>query len=164
MKRLALMACVVAAFSAPAGAAEVGHCASDEVAIFNAALAGSGEIVSLCADSADAPTWLQYRMGNAGSVEMVFPEDRAGSLKKFTLRRYTRPQTTYLKLEFDDGGKNYAIFETFDAMEDPRESSSLRVRSLVDGHDISETDLVRTTEPLNIMRLEDHVTTGEFDE
>ncbi|MCG6858310.1 MAG: hypothetical protein LJE67_09600 [Salaquimonas sp.] len=165
MNRFTFFICITITCTAtPAAAATTSLCTSGEAEIFNATLKGTGEIVSVCANSTDKAKWLQFRMGEAGKVEMIFPKKHSGSLKKFVLRRYTRPQTTYLKLEFDDNGKNYAIFESFDAMESPREASSLRIRSLADGHDISETDLERTSEPLNLMRLEDQVKTGEFDE
>jgi len=164
MNRLALPICALLAFAVPASAMAEGLCTSDEVAIFNATMKGGDRVVSLCADHADKATWLQARMGRGGQVGRTFPETRAGSLKKFVFRRYTRPRTTYLKLEFDTGGRNYTIFESFDGSENPPDASSLRIRSLAGGNEISDTELVRTTPPLNLMRLENRVTTKDFDE
>ena len=145
-------------------AADGSHCTGSESAVFSATLQGSDSIISLCADNADAASWLQARIGKPGEPEVVFPAKKSGSLKKFTVRRYTRPQTTYLKLEFDHDGRNYAVFEFFDALSDPREGSNLRIRRISDGSDLSDTPLERASDPLSLMRLENQVTTAEFDE
>jgi hypothetical protein len=155
----------LALIAGTAGAAE-SHCGEGETVWFSAAVEGSSKLVSICGSaSLEAEgAWLEYRFGRPGEIELRFPAESAGSLSAFTIRRYTRPRTTYLKLEFDNGGYNYAILEGHQADEDPQSTASLRVRRQSDGKDVADLDLVMSTEPLIMMRLENRVRTEPFDE
>ena len=166
MKRIFLAAGVVAIMSGSVLAAPGTHCGPGETVWFNAALDGSSKTVSICGssklDGGDA--WLQYRFGRPGRVELAFPEKPAGNMSAFTYRRYTRPGTTYLKLDFKNGGYTYAILEGFDDQADTPSSATLRVTRDSDGTEVAKHNLNMSTEPLNIMRLEYKVTTKPFDE
>ena len=95
---------------------------------------------------------------------MQFPSDHQGSLRVFTVRRFTRPGTTYLKLEFDSGGYNYAILDYYEVGADPESETLLRVRRKSNEDDVASFDLTVQGESLGIMRLEDRVRTEPFDE
>jgi hypothetical protein len=155
-----------AAQTATVQVAAASHCGTGETIYFNAAVDGSPKIVSLCGSASleGDGAWLEYRFGAPGHVELQYPSANADLMSAFTVRRYTRPRTTYLKLEFDNGGFNYAILEGHGADEDPQSTASLRVRRLSDGEDVTDLDLVMSTEPLSIMQLEYKVRTEPFDE
>jgi len=157
---------VLAATAGTVQAAETGHCGSGETSWFNAAVEGTGKMVSICGSASldAAGAWLDYRFGKPGNVELQFPGDHANSLSAFTIRRYTRPGTTYLKLDFTNGGYTYAILEGFEAGSDPESTATLRVRRNSDGMDVASFDLRLLTDPLNMMRFEDKVPTEPFDE
>jgi hypothetical protein len=156
------------ASSRPAAAegAATSHCGAGETIYFNAAVNGSPKVVSLCgsADLDANGAWLQYRFGEPGHVELSYPGENADFRSAFTYRRYTRPRVTYLKLDFSNGGYNYAIFEGYDADENPESTASLRVRRESDGEDVADLDLVMSSEELTIMKLEYKVRTEPFDE
>jgi hypothetical protein len=155
-----------AAQTAAAQTAATSHCGAGETIYFNAAVDGSPKVLSLCGSASleGNGAWLEYRFGEAGDVELRYPSGNADPMSAFTVRRYTRPRTTYLKLDFSNKGYTYAILEAFDADEDPQSNVSLRVRRDSDGKDVADLDLVMSTEPLNIMQLENKVRTEPFDE
>lgn len=153
-----------ALLSGPVFADPQSHCESGEKAWLNASVAATGKIVSVCGSSAAEAGWLQYRYGRPGDAELVYPENQNGSLAAFTLRRYTRPQTTYLKLEFTNDGYTYAILEGFDGSASPRQSADLRVKRNSDGKEVVNTPLALTTQPMAVMHLEDRIVSKPFDE
>lgn len=161
---LCLMA-IIAAFSAPAANAAT-LCSVDETAWLNAKIEGTDKLVTLCgAVSADGvPTTLQIRVGKPGSMEKRAPAVERTSLKKFTYRRYTRPRTTYLKLEVTQNDLSFAILERFQADETLQSSTTLRITKASSGTEISSETLQPTTEPLQIMKLEKYVKNAPFDE
>jgi len=164
---LAAPAQLVASRSAAAAqGAAASHCGAGETIYFNAAVNSSPKVVSLCgsADLDADGAWLQYRFGEPGHVELSYPGENADFRSAFTYRRYTRPRVTYLKLDFSNGGYNYAIFEGYDADEKPESTASLRVRRESDGEDVADMDLVMSSEELTIMKLEYKVRTEPFDE
>jgi len=163
---LALAALAGSAQSAAAQTASASHCGAGETIYFNAAVDGSPKVVSLCGSASleGNGAWLENRFGEPGDVELRYPSGNADPMSTFTIRRYTRPRTTYLKLDFSNKGYTYAILEAFDADEDPQSNVSLRVRRDSDGKDVADLDLVMSTEPLNIMLLENKVRTEPFDE
>jgi hypothetical protein len=150
----------------PASAVEPSHCAAPDKTWFNAKVTGSAKVVSICgsASLAEPTSWLEYRFGKIGHIELSFPQSRSGSLSDFTLRRYTRPRTTYLKFEFDNGGYNYAILEEFNADYEPHSAAQLRVRGDSHGPDIHNFALTMTTPPLSLMALEPFVRKAPFNE
>lgn len=163
---LAGSARIAAAQTATVQVAAASHCGAGETIYFNATVDGSPKIVSLCGSASleGDGAWLEYRFGAPGHVELQYPSANADLMSAFTVRRYTRPRTTYLKLEFDNAGYNYAILEGHGADEDPQSTASLRVRRLSDGEDVADLDLAMSTEPLSIMQLEYKVRTEPFDE
>lgn len=165
MKRSLPVALALMAFSG-SGYASSGLCGAGETAWFSAAVEGSEKTVSICGSASleGSGAWIDYRFGKPGQIELQFPPKPSGSLDVFTVRRYTRFRTTYLKLEFDNGGYNYAILEFHEVDADPEYSATLRVRRNSDGNDVASFKLIPQSEPLNIMRLENHVRTEPFDE
>jgi hypothetical protein len=145
-------------------AAEISHCRAGERAWLNASSGTPDTVVSLCGTSVSAGsvTWVQFRMGPRDAVALRYPVDHANSLSGFVYRRYTRPRTTYLKLEFSHVGQTYAIHESFQADETPRSSLSLRVHRKSDGEEISNQSLKLISEPLAIMGLENFVLNAHF--
>jgi len=142
------------------------HCSAGETVYFSAAVDGSPKIVSLCgsADLEGDDAWLQYRFGETGNIELRYPAENADFRSAFTVRRYTRPRTTYLKFDFSNGGYTYAILEGYDADENPASTAFLRVRRDSDDEDVAKFDLTMSSDPLNIMTLEYKVRTEPFDE
>lgn len=141
-------------------------CAAGESVWFDARAKGGETRISVCGAPKvnDQVAWLQFREGVPGTVKFAWPEERAGSMRKFTLRRYTRPRTTYLKFHFQIDGIDHAILEGHEADFDPPTSVSYRVMRVADETVLSETDLEPTTEELSLMGLEYHVRSAEFDE
>lgn len=163
MRKLALAAAFAAA-AMPASAESL--CAAGETAWFDARGKGGETRVSVCGAPKvnDRVAWLQFREGAPGAVTFAWPEKRAGSTQKFTLRRYTRPRTTYLKFHFQIDGIDHSILEGHEADFDPPTSVSYRVMRISDETVLSETDLDPSTGELSLMGLEYHVRSAEFDE
>lgn len=164
MIRLIALTIAATLFSGPVFADQQSHCEPGEKTWLNAAVTKTGKIVSVCGSNAADAGWLQYRFGEPGDTELVYPENRKGSLAAFTLRRYTRPQTTYLKLEFTNDGYTYAILEGFDGSASPQASADLRVKRNSDGKEIVNSPIELTTEPMAVMQLEGLVVSKPFDE
>lgn len=162
MLRIPLVLLALAPSVATAGG--IGHCTAGQTAWFSAAVKGSDKVVSLCGSLASngKPGWLEYRFGRPGAVELRYPDKRTGSLRAFTYRRYTRPRTTYLRLEFTRDGLRYAIDEAFEADMSPQSSVSLNVVRSSDGKEVASYRLTPETEPLRMMRLEDKVPTRPY--
>ena len=101
--------------------------------------------------------------GSSGSERTLLAEaDGKDRAKTFVLRRYTRPQTTYLKLTFTSkDGRRVAIYDDFAEGE-----SDTRV-ALSESTDASEpapATHVAPSEPLSIMALESVVSAQPYDE
>jgi len=153
--------------AAPVVAAEPENlCGPGETVWFGAALKGTGQLVSLCGlpPAAGAPGWVEFRKGKPGAIDLRYPAERAGSFKKFLYRRYTRPRTTYLKIEFARDGLAYAILEFFEADRVPPSSVSFRVSRQSDRTEISSSVLRMRTPDLQMMRLEEYLPTAPFNE
>ena len=130
---------------------------------FSAAVRGTNKLVSLCgSDSLDGGNaWLFYHFGPQGLQELVFPKGRDGSMSAFTYRRLSRPGSTYLKFEFNNGGYNYAILEDHVSK---KSSAQLRVTRMSTGNVIARFELAMKTPPLSLMQLENRVPTKPYDE
>ena len=86
-------------------------------------------------------------------------DDRA---KTFTLRRYTRPQTTYLKFEFTSkDGRRVAIYDDF---ADGETGTRVKLSTATDTSDPTPAAHVPPSEPLAIMALEPVVSAQPYDE
>ncbi len=138
-------------------------CTGEDWVVFNAVSQKNAKIVSVCMTEGDdtTPGHLTYRYGAPGKPELVFPKAAKGSVRQFTSRRYTRPQTTYLKFEFTTKGFNYEIFDGADGDETYTE---LRVVRVSDGKTVAEHPLTPNTDTLSLMELEEIVKTAPFDE
>jgi hypothetical protein len=153
--------------AAPVSVAAAGLCADDERTWFSAEVESSDDLVALCGPEAvdGVLAWLQFRQGPPGQAALAWPEKRAGSINAFTIRRYTRPRTTYLKLDFDRGNETYAILEGFeDVGGATMHDVGLRIRRDRDETTDKNFELKPTTEPLVLMRLESFVPSAPFDE
>ena len=141
-------------------------CTGEDWVVFSGVSTRTGKVVSVCLEEGDdsTPSHLTYRFGDPGDVEMRFPDHAEGSFDAFTLRRYTRPRTTYLKFEFTTGGYQYAILDGSDAEAAQQEPPELRVTRLSDGVVVARHDLAPTTGPLSLMQLETLVRSAPFDE
>ncbi len=139
-------------------------CAGEDWVVFNATSNTNGKIVSICMTEGDnsTPSHLTYRFGRPGAVELVYPASGASWSEKFTYRRYTRPGTTYLKLEFTNNGYNYEVLEGYD--ENEGQYTGLRAVRVDDGEIVTEHQLTPATESLSLMELENLVRTEPFDE
>ena len=86
-------------------------------------------------------------------------KDRA---RTFTLRRYTRPQTTYLKFEFTSkDGRRVAIYDDF---ADGETGTRVKLSMASDTSDPMAASHVPPSEPLAIMALEPVVSAQPYDE
>lgn len=156
----------IPSFAHAGGAPTDGLCSAGEKTWLLAVGEKSGKIIALCGGvkrNGD-PAWLQFRTGQPGKPDLVFPARRAGSLKAFTVRRYTRPRTTYHKFHFEKGGRSYAILENHIADGETPYTATFRIRRTSDRTDISKETLTMESPQLNLMRLEYHVRTKPFDE
>ncbi|MEM7058669.1 MAG: hypothetical protein AAF557_13840 [Pseudomonadota bacterium] len=138
-------------------------CTGEDWVVFNATSQKNGKLVSVCMTEGDDSTanHLTYRYGKPGNVELTYPAVAQGSAKKFTARRYTRPQTTYLKFEFTTKGYNYEIH---DGGEGNDTYTGLSVIRVSDGKTIAEHGLIPDTKSLSLMQLEDLVRTAPYDD
>lgn len=138
-------------------------CTGEDWVVFNATSDRTGKIVSVCMMEGDhtTPGHLTYRYGRPGQPELVYPESATGSVKRFTIRRYTRPQTTHLKFEFTDRGFNHEIL---DGGEGAETYAELRVVRISDGTVVASHPLTPDTKHLSLMALENIVPTAPFDE
>lgn len=64
------------------------HCKASEVEYFSCKIKDSAKVLSLCGINEYPPNdkkegWLQYRFGKPGQPELVFPENKEGSLGRF---------------------------------------------------------------------------------
>lgn len=89
------------------------HCVAEENVFFSCPIKGSNKVLSLCggSDESGIPSWLQYRFGNLGAAELVFPAKRAGSLQKFGGVRQTAKaiDLTILEVWFRVGVYDYLL-------------------------------------------------------
>ena len=106
-------ACLVAVASATAQA-----CTSGSVALFSCDAAQSRKFIELCAPSPlDAKSgFLVYRFGSLNddgeekSVELEYPGDTAGSLKRFYGATYTQAGVYTQSVRFVSGNFGYTVF------------------------------------------------------
>ena len=125
MKRPLLAIALLALPLAATAAGNPSHCAADEMQAFNCRIQNSEKILSLCA-SADlhtANSYLQYRFGKPGNIELHFPAQRAGSLQQFTYSHYLRYQVDYTSLSFRNGNTGYRVFDDYNGEDNQGEDN-----------------------------------------
>lgn len=165
-------ACLLALLAPPAFSAAAGEpgdrglCQPGEKVWFSAEAAESDRLVSLCgADKVnDRIAWLQFRMGVPGKLAMAWPEQRKGSTKAFTYRRYTRYRVSLEKLGFQIDGREYAILDNHVSEDKPVTNLSFRVRRLSDETVLETHKLNPDTQEGSLLRLEHYVPTRDYDE
>ncbi|RQP25737.1 hypothetical protein DZC73_01300 [Albitalea terrae] len=106
-----------AALLATSQAVAAGHCKTDEVTYFQCTIGSTGKVVALCGNELFDPatnerrasTWLQYRYGAPGKVELAFPQARAGSVEQFTGEYHHPYHGFYYGLSFNRKNVDYAL-------------------------------------------------------
>jgi hypothetical protein len=90
-------------------------CGEDETDHFSCTVRGSKKIVSICSNikygNIEEGSWLQYRFGHPGKIELVFPQEKQGSLAKFE-GHYFNPREQPLEiadLRFAAPGALYSV-------------------------------------------------------
>lgn len=71
------------------------HCAKGEIDYFSCPVSTHGKVMSVCgnigeADDISASSWVQYRFGRIGRVELAYPAEKHGSPKKFEGNDFVR--------------------------------------------------------------------------
>lgn len=148
---------------------ESGVCTTAETTWFSAKVQGEDKFVSLCGPGGATgagrdPAWLQFRLGNDRSAALVYPLTKRRPSRAFTYRRYTRPRTSYLKVEFIIGGLEHAILEFDTPDETPSSSVEYRVRRVSDRGELLSKKLVAGQAPLTLLRLERFMPRKPFNE
>lgn len=92
-----LLASVIGALLVPSIAISQTHCAKDEVDYFSCATSVSNKVVSVCGNTAvgfgediSDNSWIQYRFGRIGHIELTYPKDKQGSIKKFEGNHFSK--------------------------------------------------------------------------
>ena len=113
-----------AALALSAGPAHA--CDADSVSLFRCDAASSRKFIELCAPSpVDARTgYLYYRFGSLDkdgsekAVELEYPKDNAGSLKKFYAATYTHKGIYTQSVRFVSGNFGYTVFTRAQGMKE----------------------------------------------
>lgn len=83
----ATLATVLGILLAPPVALCQTHCRKDEIDYLSCPTTSGGKILSVCGNIVGGnvadDSWVQYRFGRVGHVELTYPAGRAGSTKKF---------------------------------------------------------------------------------
>jgi len=92
-------------------------CPSDSFALFSCDAAGSRKFIELCAPSpVDASGFLLYRFGSLDkegsekAIELEYPTQLAGSLKRFHAATYTHRGIYTQSVRFVSGDHDYTVF------------------------------------------------------
>jgi len=98
----------LALLSSPAAAAEATHCSATEAVIVSCAI--GEKTVSICGGPKDAaPTWLQYRFGQIGAPELVYPANKEGSLSHIDFEHGTAMHSEWDAFDFTNEGHAYKV-------------------------------------------------------
>lgn len=90
------------------------HCVSGETDFFTCSIAHTNKVASLCgsrhADSSSI-SWLQYRFGQIGHPEMVYPLVKDGSADKFYGKGQAVRESAFYQYDiwFGVGAYNYSV-------------------------------------------------------
>lgn len=87
------------------------HCLKSEIDYFSCATSSNGKVISICGNIVDGnlteDSWVQYRFGHIGRIELIYPTNKAGSVSKFEgvyFRRYN-----VVSLRFINGKTLYDV-------------------------------------------------------
>jgi hypothetical protein len=91
----------------PAAAADT-WCSKDETTYFSCKIKGSEKVLSVCGKD----SYLQYRFGKPGRIELQFPKNRVDSRSEFTVDHEYRQSvgTNEDSLRFASGAFHYRVF------------------------------------------------------
>lgn len=94
-------------------AADLGHCALDEMVIFSCSLGKRS--VSVCAskDAGKDRGYVQYRFGQPGKLELVYPEHKEPANKFFSFRNAIVAGGYSNSVTFSKGSFNYTVTSLF---------------------------------------------------
>lgn len=168
--RATLIAPVFAIFALPALAQDASLCGPHEKAWFEALGPGGRSAFAVCSEPDDADPIGTIRAKQASLISSGMNEPRTIVVAEasgeeraavFEIRRYTRPQTTYLKFSFRNDRIAVTIYDDYDN----GETASRLVETPLDG-DAEPAELVLRpeTEPLSLMGLEAVVASLPYDE
>ena len=108
MKSLILTAI---ALSLPCVSVSQTLCRPGEKDYFSCRTTTSGKIVSVCGNIAsgriDEDSWLQYRFGKIGAIELAYPAEMRGSIPKFEGNWFNR--LNVVDLRFTNGKALYSV-------------------------------------------------------
>jgi hypothetical protein len=98
-------------------------CEAGERVYFSCVTESRGRVVSLCGSETltEAASYLQYRFGRPGAIELEFPSTREGSIGRFRYSHYVRPLVDRQDVSFDTGGHRYAVLHHYEAETQPEE-------------------------------------------
>jgi hypothetical protein len=113
-------------------------CDEDSVSLFSCQAADGRKFIELCSSSPlRAGGFLQYRFGaldkegREKAVELVYPTNRAGSLKRFFGATYTYKGTYTQSVRFSTGQYSYTVYTNANGARD--EGAGVEVRNLSTG-------------------------------
>lgn len=84
-------------------------CSPGEEVIFTCPMQQSGKLLSVCASPKFS--WLQYRFGRPGKVELAYPKSKSGSVQAFSFWQFVQPNVTYVGLSFVNRNTRYEVFD-----------------------------------------------------
>jgi|CXWL01.1.fsa_nt_gi hypothetical protein len=86
-------------------------CQSGEIDYFSCETSSSGRLISVCGNidlgEIDEKSWVQYRFGKTGAIELAYPTELAGSPKMFEGNNFNK--YTVSDLRFVNDGKTYSV-------------------------------------------------------
>jgi len=90
-------------------------CSSDEVPMFSCD--ARGKTFSLCRSGSlsEANVYVQYRAGTPKHLELEFPAEKPGSLKRFGYYSDSSPKSTLIEVTFHSGSYEYVLYAETDA-------------------------------------------------
>ena len=113
MKSTIVIALLALSLAAAASAQTL--CQKGEMDHLSCPTGGGRKILSICSNiegsTIDEGSWLQYRFGKPGKIELAFPEEKTGSISKFE-GNYFNPReqpASIADLRFTSGGSHYGV-------------------------------------------------------
>ena len=106
------LAVLLFSFSLSAAAHAQTHCGGDEIDYFSCKITKSEKVISVCGNIADGnldnDSWLQYRFGKIGQLELTYPTEKTESLDLFEGIYFSKYGDVLLRLI-----NNQTLYEVF---------------------------------------------------
>lgn len=167
LKSTALAAAVALAASS-ANAMQTSLCPDGDIVHYEADAADGSRRIAVCSTPGSADTigaisvYSGTKTSNGFAGTLMVQANGAERRKTFVLRRYTRPQTTYLKFEFTArDGQRISIYDDFDNGET---GTRVAWKEQTGDTGVEPSDFVSVSEPLMLMALEPVVSVQPYDE